>query len=309
MTDSRPAFLQRPAVVINRRSGTAVRLSSEKCAGLVREMFERYGAAVEMREVEPDELGDALKEASKREPSALIVGGGDGTVLAGAEVAREKGIPLGILPLGTFNHAARDLNLPLELEDSIEAIASGHIEEIDMGIVNGKQFLCVCVLGFYSEYARKGDAVRSARWWTKLFRRMMASLSSFSSYPLLDLNLKMGSEEKQVRSRFVAVSNNPYSGTKGVMLQKEAMDTGQLGIYISTHRSLERVAGTSFAFLSGNLEEDPDILTYQAEKVEISCGMKTLKILLDGEVVKESTPLRFSIEHKAIEVIVPPIES
>jgi diacylglycerol kinase family enzyme len=238
-------------------------------------------------------------------PSALIIGGGDGTAVAGAVAARDVGIPLGILPLGTFNHAARDLRMPLDPGEAIDALVGGKVREIDLGVVNGRPFLCVCVLGFYPERANPDGANRAAPWWMKACHYLVLTWRSFSTYPRLAYTIKADGEVLRVRSRSIAVSNNTYLDKAGVMPEKSGLDGRMLGVYVSTHRTLRAVAGASLAFLSGNLEKDPDMHRLRARNVEISCGHRRVAVMVDGEVVNEATPLRFSIEPGAVQAIVP----
>src|SRR5204863_2043415 len=58
---------------------------------------------------------------------AIVVGGGDGSVRAAASVLAGADLPLGILPLGTLNHFARDLGLPLDLETALRVVAAGRV--------------------------------------------------------------------------------------------------------------------------------------------------------------------------------------
>jgi diacylglycerol kinase family enzyme len=298
-------FLARPLVLINRRSGTAMRLSPEECCRQVRERFESHGVNAELRCVDPGELQAVLRQISTDPPSALIIGGGDGTVVTGAVAARDAGIPLGVLPLGTFNHAARDLQMPLELDEAIDAIVGGDVREIDLAAVNGRPFLCVCILGFYPEQGNPGEENRGSPWWVKSYLYLRATWRSFATYPRLAFTIRADAEILRVRSRFIAVSNNSYLDMAGVMPRKSSLDGGSLAVYASTHRTLGEVAGASLAFLSGRMEGDSDMHAMQARRVEIACARRRVAVMVDGEVVKEATPLRFSIEHRAFKAIVP----
>jgi hypothetical protein len=95
----------------------------------------------------------------------IVMGGGDGSIRAAASVLAGGNVPLGILPLGTFNHFARDLHLPFDLEAALAVIARGHVRLVDVGEVNGQVFLNNSSLGIYphlvAERDRKGATVSS----------------------------------------------------------------------------------------------------------------------------------------------------
>src|SRR6266567_4993691 len=63
-----------------------------------------------------------------------IAAGGDGLVGGVITHIAESGLPLGILPLGTANDIARSLNLPLDLSQAAQVIASGKVQAIDIGV-------------------------------------------------------------------------------------------------------------------------------------------------------------------------------
>ena len=65
-----------------------------------------------------------------------IAAGGDGLIGGVISHIAESGLPLGILPLGTANDIARSLNLPLDLKQATQIIASGKEQEIDIGVAH-----------------------------------------------------------------------------------------------------------------------------------------------------------------------------
>lgn len=296
--------MERPLVLINRRSGSAVRAGPGECEKRIRERFASQGVEVELRALDPDELANALEGIEDEPPSALIIGGGDGTLSAGAVAARKAEVPLGVLPLGTFNHAARDFKVPMNLEAAVDTIVSGKVERIDLAKVNGRSFLNVCVLGFYPEKIHTDDD-RGEAWWNKIHRNLLRSLRVISEYDVLDLCLETESESTSVRTGFLAVSNNPYCDKPGIMPEKSSCNTGQLAFYFSTHRTRRRFIEAGTAFLAGTLEGDPDLHAREARNLTVKCAQKSLRILIDGELVEEAPPLEFSIDPASLQVIVP----
>ena len=73
--------------------------------------------------------------------TTVVVGGGDGTVSRVAAALIDTETTLGVLPLGTFNHFAKDLKIPLDLEAAVANIFTGRVASIDMGEVNGRPFV------------------------------------------------------------------------------------------------------------------------------------------------------------------------
>ena len=112
--------------------------------------------------------------------------GGDGTVdtVAAALVGTE--VALGVLPLGTLNHFAKDLGLPLELGGAVQTIGAGYTVRIDVGDVNGQMFLNNSSLGLYPRIVRhrqkQTERLGRSKWRVSLW----ATLVFLSPLPAVD---------------------------------------------------------------------------------------------------------------------------
>ena len=142
----------RAAVLINAGAGTAASRGDaalrEEVAALCREL----GLSAEVKTVLSSDLQRELARAvGQRETEVVIVGGGDGTIRTGAAVLAGSGKAMGVIPLGTLNHFARDLKMPLELKEALAAIANGAVREVDVAEVNGETFVNNCSIGLYAE--------------------------------------------------------------------------------------------------------------------------------------------------------------
>jgi diacylglycerol kinase family enzyme len=67
---------------------------------------------------------------------------------------------LGILPIGTLNHFARDLHIPFDLERSVATIAARHIGRVDVGEVNDHVFINNASIGIYPSIVDVRDELR-----------------------------------------------------------------------------------------------------------------------------------------------------
>ena len=78
---------------------------------------------------------------ARGELDAVVVGGGDGSIRTVASVLVGTDVPLGIIPLGTLNHFAKDLRIPLIADRAVAVLASGKRRYVDVGEVNGEIFI------------------------------------------------------------------------------------------------------------------------------------------------------------------------
>src|SRR5690606_9993051 len=90
----------------------------------------------------------------------LVAAGGDGTITALANAMVNTDRALGILPLGTVNALAKDLNIPLELEEAMDVLAANQRQSIDVGEVDGRFFLHKVVIGLIPALAAGREHIR-----------------------------------------------------------------------------------------------------------------------------------------------------
>ena len=109
---------------------------------------------------------DAYREALALKPDLVLAAGGDGTVRAAAEVLRGTGVPLALIPAGTGNLLARNLDIPLGMGSSVRTAFTGHDHEIDVGMAEITRldggtathaFLVVAGLGLDAEMIANTD--------------------------------------------------------------------------------------------------------------------------------------------------------
>ena len=292
--------------VINRKAGSALGYSAEQLASEAEAAFEEAGHEIEVDVVDPEDIEAAMDKAVAADPDILVAGGGDGTIRSAASRLLGSTIALGVLPLGTVNRLARDLNIPLEPRAAIRALASGGCREIDVAEVNGEIFLCNSMLGLPSEISQERQNLRGRPFWPraagyfKLLRTILASRRH------LELSID-GDETKgrRVRVLSLAVSNNVYRKQPSLIFTREALDQGRLGVYIAKPHSglgmLWVLARAALGFWTG----DDRLDSLSARKVVIKTRKKRLRLSNDGEVETLKTPLYYQIHPKALKVFAP----
>ena len=153
------------SVIINERSGTAARPDA---GAEIQTLFAKAGAQVRLERVrEPGDIAARARQAASR-GDLLVAAGGDGTVGAVAGVAVETNTIFGVLPMGTLNHFAKDVGLPLDLEAAVSVIVARHVRRCDVGDVNGRIFVNNSSVGLYPRmvWERKAEERRGHRKWT-----------------------------------------------------------------------------------------------------------------------------------------------
>jgi diacylglycerol kinase family enzyme len=161
------------AVIINRAAGSvSVGGGIENLQSAIELAFERHGIEAEIIVAEGDAIAEAALKARDRgergKLDAVVVGGGDGTIRSVANVLAGSALPMGILPMGTLNHFARDLKLPFDLDLAIDIISHKELRTVDLGSVNGAIFVNNSSVGVYpymvSDRDRRRGATRLGKW-------------------------------------------------------------------------------------------------------------------------------------------------
>jgi diacylglycerol kinase family enzyme len=144
------------------------------------------------------------------EPShqPIVAGGGDGTVNAVAgSLAGTDGV-LGVLPMGTLNHFAKDAGIPLDLEAAVRNLFTGQVTKVDVGEVNGRVFVNNSGVGFYPHFVRQREE-QERRGHVKRVAFVLALRALLRRYLRLRMRVHLGREEalEQV-TPFLFVGNN-----------------------------------------------------------------------------------------------------
>jgi diacylglycerol kinase family enzyme len=160
------AFGTRVSVFVNASSGWE---ASEDAPAQLEHWFKEAGLETDIRFVEKGaNLAEMAREAVASGSGIVVAAGGDGTLSATASGLVGTETVFGVLPVGTLNHFARDLHIPLDLEAAARVVIAGLTDYIDVGEVNGKTFLNNAILGLYPIYRFRRAENERRGWHGKL---------------------------------------------------------------------------------------------------------------------------------------------
>ena len=177
----------------------------------LREVFEVAGIEADVETVEAGtDLTERAREAIAAGAGLVVAGGGDGTIRAVSSALVGADACLGVLPIGTLNHFARDLHLPLNLEGAADVVTEGITAEVDVAEVNGKIFINNSIIGLYPIYRLlKADNERRVGSGAVAF--LMAVMSVFRRYPVLKVRLHSDDSEITRRTPYILIANNRHA--------------------------------------------------------------------------------------------------
>lgn len=249
-----------------------------------------------------------VREAIAAGAERIIAGGGDGTINAvvNALVGKAKKPPhveLGILPLGTANDFARGCELPDDnLAECLRIACTSQVQKVDVGQMNGRNFINVASLGFGAEV-------------TATTPQDMKKLLGGGAYTLMGLVTAMKFEPyecsvstpdgvgREGQVLVAAVGNNRFAGGGFEVAPKASMSDGLLDLAVITHDAEFSIAAV-LKELKDPFNEKNRYLQYrQLADFTIHCDRK-LPCNLDGETVQKKQ-LRFTVLPSHLRLVMP----
>jgi diacylglycerol kinase family enzyme len=297
--------MARYVLLLNRGSGGNDRgLDAHEVAATVEEIFREAGHEIRSVLTNPGTLDAALRDAVARAPDGVIVAGGDGTVSAAARHLRGSPIALGVLPMGTFNLAARDLGVPLEMEEAARFLANAKPLPIDVLDVDGHSCLCTTIFGFYPQFARTFERRdHGGRWWKKTLR-LVTGLPRFFSEARPILLSWQGDETGSARTKFSAFVPGRYKASAGIVPARTEFRSGEFSAYVGTQRSAAAAMRGMLDYIFGRQEKNPELILFKASKLELRGGKTTdTVVMLDGEILRMSFPIRLEMQPGHLNVL------
>ena len=235
----------------------------------------------------------------------LIVGGGDGTISAAASALVGSDTRLGILPLGTLNHFARDLGLPADLEEAAAVIAAGHERCVDVAEMNGRTFINNSAIGLYPLMVVDRDLQRRRLGRSKRLAMIVASVRTLVRFNHQRLTLTVNDRQGQVDTPLLFVGNNDYRIDLGAPGRRESLDDGELCVLVMRKKTRGGLIAASLRALFNRTRHDDMVRLDHVERLRVSSRRSSLAVSLDGEVVRSAPPLDYLIRKRALRVIAP----
>lgn len=292
--------------LLNRDGGTLKTMDCDELAALIRDEFQVQGHQVEVKICDGSQIVDAIEKAARRtDIDALIVGGGDGTVSAAASALVDGEIALGILPAGTMNLFARTLQVPLDLNLAIAALASGAVTRVDYGTVNGKPFLHQFAVGMHARMVRLRDKISYGSRVGKIWATTRAMFAAIRRLPNLDIEITVDGVRQDVKTPAVAVSNNLYGD--GHMPYADNPVGGTLGVYICTESRAVAMSRLTFDIMMGNWRINPNLKVLSGRTVTFEYKGRHHKnrAVCDGELMVLEERTKIELHARGLSVLVP----
>lgn len=284
------------AVIFNRNRGDRDTIAAA---------LETAGVSASIKAVDGNEIEQCTRDAVEGGARLVIVGGGDGSISAAAQALAGSEATLGILPIGTLNHLARDLGLPFELDRAVEVIAKGRAHAIDVVEINGRIFVNNAAIGLYPLMVLDREAQQERLGRSKRLAMLVASLRTMARFHHQRLTLTSDDGKARVDTPLLFVGNNDYRLEMPGAGQRHRLDDGKLCVLVLRKKGLPGFLAAVGRALLGVTGEDDMVRIDDIEKLRVDSTRSTITLAVDGETTTMKPPLNFRIRRQALKVIVP----
>jgi len=293
--------MKRAITLVNKSGGSF----TEGIAERIGEALAAAGVDSEIVLVEGKDCAARAADHVKKGVELIIAAGGDGTMgsVAG-ELAGSKAV-MGIMPLGTLNHFARDLGIPFDIAEAAKVIAQAKTRKVDIAEVNGHTFINNASIGLYPLMVMDRDGQRKRLGRSKRLAMLVASLRTMARFHSRRLTLSTDGGEAKVDTPLLFVGNNDYRIDLGAPGQRESVEDGRLSVFVMRKKTRTGFIAASVRALFNRARSDDMVELKDVERLTVASRRTALAVSLDGEVVGAAPPLVYKIRKKALRVIAP----
>jgi diacylglycerol kinase family enzyme len=290
------------AIIINSSAGTN---NNDEESAQIEAAFNRKDVDAVFFEVPGEKIKEAVAEAAKSGFDTITAVGGDGTLNSIINVISGTNIPLGIIPLGTLNHFAKDAGIPLDIDEAVEVIVKRNVKSVDVAEVNGHYFLNNSSVGLYPKMVKhrnkEMDVLGYGKWWA-MFR---ALLNVFKKYPLIAFRIRTENHYNEIRIPFIFIGNNKYTIDMFKLGMRDRIDGGELSLYYPKTSGKFSMLRFAFMALINRLDSVEDFYNTTCREVRLNSYRRMLEVSADGEVLHFHPPLEYKLHPGKLQIIVP----
>lgn len=290
---------QRLLLIINPISGTSKKEGLAE--HLTRRLTDSLGMSVDVKITGgKDDANRFATEAVEQGYYGVIAVGGDGTVNEVARALCNSDVALGIIPTGSGNGLARHLEIPVDVNLSLDVITQNNVLACDYATVNDIPFFCTFGMGF--------DAAVSDRFARQKKRGKMmyvkSALEEFIKYRPKEYTIRANGKEITQKAFLVACCNASQYGNNAYIAPSANMSDGLLDIIIIHAGSPISTAMIGVDLFTGYINRNTLIQRFQAPSAIISRN-DSGSAHIDGDHVELGNLLDVKCHKEKLKIFVP----
>lgn len=232
------------------------------------------------------------------QPERVLIAGGDGTIKMVAEALEEKDVVFGILPAGSANGLAVDLNLPKTIEENLEIAINGDFIAMDMIEINGLKSLHLSDIGLNAQLVKNYEQGNTRG---KLGYALQAITTLIDAEEPFSAIIQSHGVGIDCSAKMIVIANSQKYGTGVTINPDSQMNDGKFEIIILKNLDL-LVFGK---IITGNMPVNTDdVEIISTDKATITTE-KPVSFQIDGEYCGEVSQLKINILPGKMKVAIP----
>lgn len=258
------------------------------------------------REIEPEKLADAIREAIKAGATRILVAGGDGSICAGAGAVSGSEAELAILPTGTLNHFALDNGIPLDPAEAAKVASGTTTVTVDVAYAGERIFLNTSSIGAYVTFVRMRDRLETHFGYR--IASFIALIRIFVMMPTVGVQVEVAGTTRTYRTPLVFIGVGERELQLPALGGRVRNGERKLHVFVLRGRKRARVFVLALAAASRgvkNVGRMPDLDAFLVERCTILMKRRHVTVAFDGETEAMSPPLEYRYERDSLRIVVP----
>lgn len=231
------------------------------------------------------------------EPERVLAIGGDGTVKLIVEAMGDQPYTMGVLPAGSANGLATDLELPEDFDEALEVALGDRVMYLDVLQLNDTLGLHISDMGINAELIRKYSESSGHGYLTYLKESVPTLIETEMPY---EFTLVTDGEERHLTACMVAFANSRKFGTGASINPKGEMDDGVFEVVVIKDLKFGAVLQT----LLGDMPQDPEFVEIFPAREAVLSTPSNVSFQIDGEHQGEIREVRVSILPRKVTVAI-----
>ncbi len=234
----------------------------------------------------------------------VVAAGGDGTINLICQCVLESGVPMGVLPMGTFNYFARAHKISEDVEQATMDLLSSGMHSIPVAQVNDHVILVNASLGLYPKLLEDREVFKQQLGRSRIVAAIAGVWSLLRHIRRLRLEIESELERRSVKTASLIVLSNALQ-MEQLGLQQGDSPRELTAVMLKPVSNLS-LLGLALRGALGQLGEAEDIVRLRFHDLKVTPGRRRrIKVALDGESLYLDTPLRFGVARKPLQLLVP----
>jgi len=248
----------------------------------------------------PGHATELAEKAAKKGTRYVFAAGGDGTMNEVARGLIGTKTAMGIIPLGSGNGLARELDIPLRIEKALDVLGKHKLVKIDYGIANGIPFFCTCGVGFDATISH-AFAENGTRGFFTYFKTTMRNLFSYNPKKY---RITVDGVKYKHRAFLVTFANGQQYGNNAFIAPNADIQDGMLDISVLRPFPGYSMIGLAIKMFRKRFDKSAYVESYKGKEIVLK-RKKPGPFHFDGEPILLGKKIELTVVERGLRVIVP----